>query len=381
MNRFIVDSDGERFEVELINTEKDLRKRIEALKALLNNDPYKSIFLSPKMFLSWWRQGEPHSELKVLFVKKGDEFLGCAPMILKPYKLGGLSFRSLTFCVPRSDFIIPGKRSRIVEAFVSYWKYIDKDWDIISLQNIPEYSRTLTDIRNAVDRLNKLRYRSSDNGIMESCLPTNDTWDNYLSSMSSHFRKNLKYQCRRVEQLGSVTFRSYKDPKDLNRSMTELFDLEKRSWKAQKGTMLAPEEKACFLDLAGDLSGEIKYDVSFLYLNNESMAGLFSLICDERLYTFLTYYDNNHASIYPGRLLFRELIKKAFKSPQVKEISFVGNSSFVKSWTSMERTYQHLKIYNSRPFSRVLSLLENQKVLNIRKIIKDKLFKVNGDSR
>lgn len=372
MNRFIVDSDGERFEVELINTEENLRKKIDAWKALLNKDPYKSIFLSPKMFLSWRRQGEPHSKLKVLFVTKGNEVLGCAPMILKPYKVGRLSFRSLTFCVPRSDFIITGKRSRIVEAFVRYWKYMDKDWDIISLLDIPEYSRTPTDIRNAVDRLNNLQYRSSGNGIMESCLPTDDTWDKYLSSRSSHFRKNLKYQCRRVEQLGSVTFRSYKEPKDLNRSMTELFDLEKRSWKAQKGTMLAPEEKACFFDLAGDLAGEIKYDVSFLYLNNESIAGLFSLIYKQRLYTFLTYYNKNYASVCPGRLLFRELLKKAFESPQVKEISFVGNSSFVKSWTSIERNYQHIKIYNSRPFSRVLLLVDHPTIQNIRNMIKKK---------
>lgn len=344
------------FEIERGGTEAEVRARAPMWNDLLRDDKYRTIFLSPTFYLHWLRAAEPGQPF-VLFVRRNGELVGCAPMVLRRQIVKGVPVRTLTFSVPRTDLIIAGDRQPVVEAIVRYWEQTGSEWDRISMRNVPGRSGTLHQIEATVERIGTLRFVRAGAGPAECYLPATATWAQYLHGKGSHFQKSLRYQCSRVERLGRVSYRTYADPADADEALRRLFALEAQSWKADQGDLVAPAERACFAELARDRSGEFAYEVCLLEVDDVPIAGLFSLIHLNRFYAFATFYDRRSAAAYPGRPLFRHVIRSALENPTVEEISFIGNSSFVKSWAPLERTYSHCDIYNARPRSRVLALI------------------------
>lgn len=155
--------------------------------------------------------------------------------------------------------------------------------------------------------------------------------DDYLDLKGRHSRHSLKYQCRRIDRLGTISYRRHQGQEDADAAFEEFVGMEARRWKETSGTRLSPQERECFRRLVRDDSGRVSYDILFLEVDGEPLAGLLPFLHRYRYYLFVNFYDERVRDLYPGRPMFRETLRFAFSRGDIREVSFVGSYPFAMS--------------------------------------------------
>jgi CelD/BcsL family acetyltransferase involved in cellulose biosynthesis len=323
----------------------DIRQFSATWQALLAGDSRGSLFQSPQMFFAWQQATEEPEEPWFLVASIRGAPVGCAPLVRKTSVWRGLRLRTLAFGNPRANFVIAGHRAEVPAAFAGYLRSRAGDWDVLALEDVLAGSGTVETVLRVLASGRGYRWRTPQPARAEAYLDASGTWDGYLSAKGRHFRHSLKYQCRRIERLGPVTYRQHNRPEDANGALDRLFAMEARSWKAVSGSRLSAREAGCFRILARGPGEHVAYDTLFLEVGDETMAGLLSFRHRHCCYLFVTYYDERVRDLYPGRPLFREALRRAFERQDIAEVSFVGSYPYAMSWCDQVRAYQSVDIH------------------------------------
>jgi CelD/BcsL family acetyltransferase involved in cellulose biosynthesis len=151
-------------------------------------------------------------------------------------------------------------------------------WDVLQFDEIPETSATGNLLVNAFrDKgYRVLHYRTS------TCcyIPVEGDYDNYLKSLSSKMRTNLRTSQKKLRQVGQVTFfRYHGNLADWNRSLEQAFVLETKSWKGRKnlGILYDQSHRQFHKDLLTSLTKGDIAEFTFMTVNDKPISHLFSL--------------------------------------------------------------------------------------------------------
>ncbi len=362
MTRTSVIIDGRTYEFVCLSSLQELEGYWGQWSALVASDSQRTIFNSPEMFVASRKALPERDRPHVVFVRREGETLACAPMVISREKVHRIPYRTLKFHMPRADCVAPQDRRQVVAALVRYWRGVSSQWDILALEELPDGCETLAVL--GADVPNWRGYRSLPVGPTgtETFLPTDGTWDEYSKGRTRHFRNRWSRIRRAADETKHLSIVMTRSPRDADSALGDLFALEERSWKLTGGARLTAGERAAFLELAHATGGNLSYEVKFVEVQGEKIAGLLSYFHFDRAYLFVTFFDQRYDRVSPGRLVMGTCVEQAFHDPAIKEVSFVGSYAAAQAWSSTTRDYRSIRVYGRSLAARLAYVADRRKL-------------------
>lgn len=154
---------------------------------------------------------------------------------------------------------------------------------------------------------------------------------------SGSTRKKLRQDWNRLSALGKLEMVNERHADSTRAAFEQFLDLEKRSWKGEKGTaILCSERDTGFTRrLIGDLAAEGSASVAVLRLDGRTIAAQVLLYCGPTAYTWKIAFDAEFAKYSPGVLLVDKMTEQLFAATDIEAIdSCSAQDSFMAQiWT------------------------------------------------
>jgi CelD/BcsL family acetyltransferase involved in cellulose biosynthesis len=171
-------------------------------------------------------------------------------------------------------------------------------------------------------------------------VPISCGWNEYLASMSSRQRYDLKRARRRAEESGTVAVRILSPrPEDVAGMFDELVRVESSGWKARNGSSLTHRQhlRHFFLNYATRASQSGVTRFAFLDVNDRPIAAQLMVEYSERLWILKIGYDEAWSRCSPGWLLIAETMRYAFER-NLKSYEFLGSDEpWLHRWDTDDR--------------------------------------------
>lgn len=147
-------------------------------------------------------------------------------------------------------------------------------------------------------------------GHVRALLAAEGRGDKYLDQAASgRHRKEWRRQRRRLEQQGSLTVVTARDPPGVAVAMAEFCALEARGWKGAKGTAIAglPDIRRFVEEAMARLAAQGMVRVDRLMLGDQTVAAAATLRSGDTAWLWKIAYDETFARASPGVQLTLDL--------------------------------------------------------------------------
>lgn len=314
-----------------------------AWNALAESSGINHPFLSHAWMRAWWECFGSGKALQIVVVRAGPEVLAIAPLMIGPARLYGLPVRRLGSIsndhTPRFDFIVTGRPEEVYREIWMQLMTSRERWDIVELCQLPEGSRTLSELPTlaARDRFLPGTWRSDDSPYV----PLGDGWDRYIMSLSHNHRAKLRKRLRRLARIGSVELETVATERGVGIALEEGLRMEAAGWKTGAGTAILchPPLRRFYLDLARATARAGSLRLIFLKVGARRIAFSYALCEANRLYVLKAGYDPGYAEYSPYNLLCYLVLQDACRQGLV-EYDFLGASEDWKlHWTRERRAH------------------------------------------
>jgi len=179
-------------------------------------------------------------------------------------------------------------------------------------------------------------------------VPISSGWKEYVASLSSRRRYDLRRARHRAEEGGTVTVRmSSPRPEEVEEGIAEFMRIEATGWKGRNGSSLSQRTslREFFLRYAALASQSGTLRLGFLDVAGNPIAAQISVIYAERLWVLKIGYDETWSRCSPGSLLLAETMKYAFEC-KLKSYEFLGSDElWLHGWVTERRAYRTIGCY------------------------------------
>ena len=217
----------------------------------------KNPYCSPVWMLSWWRHcAPPGALLRVVVVLHGERLIGVAPFFAHRGSFGIVTYRLLASgnSFGLQPLALAGNELGVASLVADVLASSDPTPDILAFEGLPAGSGWPQLLRDtwpgaSQPRLNRglsLQAPALDMG--------RGTYDQWLMSKSSHFRKHMKQARRRLGARGGV-FTLARTPEEVEHALTSFARLHYARWDPKGGSnALTPSVEAMLRDAAQKLT-------------------------------------------------------------------------------------------------------------------------------
>ena len=288
---------------------------------ILPHTDANTIFITPWWQRLWWQRYGGDASLEILSVRRGDELLGIAPLMVRG---DTLSFLGDTDLFDYHDFLVrDGCES---DFYPTLWQHIENlDWKTLELKSLRESSATL-------ERLPALAQANGcDISINEEDVSPYATlqpsWDEYLSGLRKKDRHELRRKLRRLNNGNSARQYTCEDAETIADAMPEFFRLMRASSQDKDGFLTADREQF-FRELARELAPRGQFKLFFLEVNDVRVA---SCICFDYGGDYLLYnsgYDPEYSALSVGLLNKALCIQDAIETGKASFDFLRGNERY-----------------------------------------------------
>lgn len=329
-------------------------------KLLARNVASSTIFLTQAWMLNWWKYFGHGKRLAVLLLFDRQTLAGIAPLAVVE-KTGGISpFRIVRFVgtgvADHLDFCIDPAAQH--EGMARMFRYImdELSWDAIDLVDIPEDSNNVGTIREMLEE-HRVAH-SIQHSIVCPYLHINGlAWDAFHASRrSKSTRQDLRRRHRRLCEMGTVAFRRYDNPEDVERVFPQLFSVYNKRW-ANKNLSISftgRQESMFYRGVAADLATHGKLHLLTLELNGQVIAFTLSAFEGRQFTWLITAYDPEFDKFFPGEQILTQLLEEVFRSGRFQEFDFTrGDEPYKFKWTDRQRLNLRILASNRGPLSKI----------------------------
>ncbi|HKA32344.1 MAG TPA: GNAT family N-acetyltransferase [Candidatus Binatia bacterium] len=305
-------------------------------------------FLSHDWVRVWWRCFGAGHKLQILVVKAGDRPIAIAPLMVSVDRMYGFRMRKIGFIAnvhtPRFDIIVA---DRPKDAYRAIWERLKEQadaWDAVELTQVPSDSQTLKEVPILASRDNFLT------GIWhsEDCpyLDFDQGWNALLRRLSHNHRAQMGKRLRRLRRDGQVRLEVLSNHDDLQRQVTQGFEIEAAAWKAKSGTaILCRPDLVCFYrEIAEEAARSGLLRLVFLSVGGKRIAFAYALFYKNKIYVLKSGYDPDYSAYSPYLLLCHLLFQECCERG-VAEYEFLGASDPWKlRWADKTRSHYWLYV-------------------------------------
>jgi CelD/BcsL family acetyltransferase involved in cellulose biosynthesis len=196
-----------------------------------------------------------------------------------------------------------------------------------------------------------------------SLLPVQGSLKEYEDGLSANFRRNLRKARNRCEREHDMSFRFVTGPEAGSPELFDRFlDLESSGWKGQGGTGIkcTPHLVQFYRAVCERMSRRGWLEWHFLELNGTPVAGHLGIRFGRSLVLLKIAYDEAHARVGPGNLLFHETVARAFATQGLQEINCLSDTAWHRNWQMSTAHYSDMVITPTRALPRLTGLVEVQ---------------------
>jgi CelD/BcsL family acetyltransferase involved in cellulose biosynthesis len=335
----------------------DLKDDWDALYRRSRREPSVSFEWSRALVRS--RAGDRRCFIVVL--RRAGQVVGLIPMMKERERLFG---RAVTVLQPmedkyatHSDLLLEQDDGELVGAWLdALADPAAGKWDVLQVSRLLE-ERRLSDVL----RSELVRRRASHRFRLEPpsfILPLPDSYKAYLAGRSGKLRNYLKRAEKKLAAEGAVTFTRVQPGDPLDHAYDELLDIERESWKHDRGTAIsvAPKQAGFYRDLVEAAGQAGTLHLTFLRLDGVAIAHNLGLVSDGQYFYSKTSYRHAYrphgaASIGRARLI-EMLIAEGCTA-----LDFPGEPyEWEQQWTDTVRWHQSMLLFNTTLIGRAVGL-------------------------
>ncbi len=292
-------------------------------RELLDETPGASFFLSPGWLTAYWRHSGAGQKLRLLIVGCGDRPEGLLPLTVKREKTKVGRLRMLGYPLDAwGSFYGPIGRSprAILMAGLRHVARSRRDWDFIELRGLGAPGTVPAEMGQAMQRAGFRPIPSVFDRT--SIFDFHGTWEQHLARQPRRWRRNLRADGHKLQQLGQVEFIRYRpagrargddDPRwDLYRACEQV---ARRSWQgvSDTGTTLSHSSVSPLLrDLHEVAAAEAAVDLNLLLIDGEPAAFVYNYHHRGCLYGLRLGYDPKHGRAGAGGVLLSQVIRDSY---------------------------------------------------------------------
>jgi len=374
-------------EVKIISDINRLQVLEKDWEAILAQNGYPSIALTPQWLTSWWKSRGENSgkELYILICLEQNKPVAIFPFYSCKAKYRGISIKKLSFMVdaisPHGDFIIASeKRERAIHALLKYLASQKNRWDVIILEKF-------RDNPNRKFLLTTLDLYNMNYGIQPSLrtpiIRLDKSWDLFWSQRSAKFRKSIRNKLNRSRRAHFISVEKIERPQKLLEALPSIYKISTLSWKGKISQAItdSPVELAFYESFTP--LGAPKGWINIWLLKNgcEPIAYEYHLVYNKTVYPLRADFDERYRHLSPGSILDYNIIKGIFEKREYQTYySCAADYQYLRNWTNnFERLYR-VDIFNTRTLSNFLFTTEYKIIPRLRKVrflrkIKDYLIR------
>lgn len=280
-------------------------------QTLLDRDPDSHVFATPEWNRLWWDEFGAGKDLFFLTMRRGPDVAAIVPLYLKhdPDRevfrfVGGIDL---------TDYLGPicslDDRDEVAASLVD-WLTEQPGWDEFDAHNMPvpfgfaEY---------LVDHVDRRGFDFTlDQEETSAILRLPSSWDDYLDSLGSKQRHELRRKRRRLgRDYPDAVFRTANE-ETLEHDLKTFVEMH-RGAEGYKGHFMRPEIATFFERIARAFMplGWLRLD--FLEVGDRAVASTFAFEREGVFYLYNSAFESDAAAISPGFVLVSELIKTSIE--------------------------------------------------------------------
>jgi|GEM_PF-5542875 len=325
--------------------------------ALLEECPYRELYLRHDWVDHWCRHFAKRIDLHVLLIEDDGRLIGVAPLMITKKRVGSLTVRKLGFlingCSVRSNLIVPPRHAKkALGALAHYLRETESGWDLAVLHGISERSALLEGLYRAFEEEKGfivLPPVSWENAFIS----LEGDWETYLKSRGRHIRKRLPPPERGVNSTAKLILRHHFAVAEIESVMAEIFDVERRSWKVAEGETMSSREgfRDFYMEAVRRYAQNGAWRAWILAFEGKPVASVFGFLDRGVLYAEKQSYDAAYAELSPGKVVLRALVEDSFHEKTVKEVDLDQKTPHLEAWATGNRRYGELTVYPRRAYS------------------------------
>ena len=243
--------------IDIIDSVEKLGPLRDAWNDALSRSRFDNVHLTWEWFYAWCDSFKKQG-LCVIIIKEIDRILAIVPF----EKTRDISFgmpvkRIKALRNPYStcfDFILTERESECTELI---FRYLDTEgWDVMELGHMSLDSKIVCELEKLDD---KGRVRLYKDRVVEKLpyISVRGNWEDYFKTLSGHFRSNMRYSEKKLEDMGGVRLAEVNDSSEIDKSLEKFFHIEASGWKGEKKTAITCSNDAKrFYDRLAGLAGE-----------------------------------------------------------------------------------------------------------------------------
>ncbi|MFG0336207.1 MAG: GNAT family N-acetyltransferase [Maioricimonas sp. JB049] len=184
-------------------------------------------------------------------------------------------------------------------------------------------------------------------------LETGDDWQQYVAeSLTSHNRRELRRQRRRLAEQGDIAVRVNNGNGFFDYWMEQFLDLEAAGWKGEAGTAIGLDERhrQFFREITCAAAERKQLMLLGLFLNNEPVAMKWNFRSAAGSFAFKIAYDEKYARFSPGVHLEIENIRVLQQMPSIRwmDSCAVPQHFMINRLWRQRRTIRHVLVSTGR---------------------------------
>lgn len=204
----------------------------------------------------------------------------------------------------------------------------DLPWDALHLRNLHDSACAMSLLRGAAPPRTMLRATGS------SMAFNTRSMDSAMVGSSTHFKRNLRRQRRKLEQLGAVSLTLATNADELPAAFAEFLKIESSGWKGSHGChsaiTLHPHLVNFYRDLVQNFGEQRRCLIALLKLDGRTIAAQFCLLTGDTLHLLKIAYDESLSAEAPGHQLLYDVLTHCSNSPLINRLSLVTGPAWAQ---------------------------------------------------
>jgi Acetyltransferase (GNAT) domain len=316
-------------------------------------------------------QLRPGEKWLCLLAYRDDKLLGVLPLLIIPHSIWGI--RSPRLRMPGNydtvsvDAVLSESDPEKVFGYLLFaLRKAFPSFQSLEFSLLPEKSATLA----LSGRMAKYFFVVSESAGFGNYIRIDGTYEKFLDDLSHNFRRNLKKNSKKIEQLPNLATDFHGGGELECCHLATFLDIEASGWKGKAGTSIrqSPSLKAFYeaLDKRLRKLGWLEYH--FLRSGDKAIAGHLAVRFGRTLVLTKIGYDEAYAQGAPGNYLFDKNLRRAFERHDTDLIDCLSDEPWHHNWNACRRPYYNLYLYPRRIIPAIFGLIPRKIHQSARKI-------------
>ena len=304
---------------------------------ILSSTAANTIFITPWWQRLWWERYGGGARLELLSVRRGDDLLGIAPLMISG---DALSFLGDTDLFDYHDFLVSDGCE--ADFYNALWQHIAAlDWQTLELKSLRQDSHTLKRLP-ALAQADGCETEITQEDVSPYTV-LQPTWDEYLAGLRKKDRHELRRKLRRLQNGGNANQYAYDDPDAIAKSMPDFFRLMRAS-SGDKNDFLTPDRERFFGELACELAARGQFKLFFLEVDHARVAACICFDYDDSFLLYNSGYDPEYSALSVGLLNKALCIREAIESGKRRFDFLRGDERYKYNLGGKDQTVHELTI-------------------------------------